>query len=869
MSGPIAKLQILLGLDSSQVTTGVASANKAVGGFSTGAKAALVGAGAAMGSVGGLALQMGQDYATGSNNIIKLTGASGTALQGLQQSMKNVAGQVPDDLATVGNAVGEVNTRLGLTGPALDQATKGFLDYAHLTGTDVVAATDQVTAAMQRMNVPAAQAPDFLDKLTVAEQATGIHSSDLEDALAKVGPTLQDMGYSTSGSIALLAAWNKAGGDSTQLASGMNKAMAAFAKQGATDAKTAMQDLVAQIKSAPDDMTAAGDAAKIFGTKVGTTMAQQIRSGQLDVDSLTTAIDNSQGSLDNTTEATKTWGDRFQEFFNGIAAQVGPFTGQIGQIGMGLEGLTRIMTPLGGLLGGVAGLFISGFKGLAAKVIPTATVEATAIGAAEGEAESAAATGPSAVTGWLSKFGLMTGEKTAAAAAAGTAEGAAEGAAAGAALGGEEAVGAAGIAGEAVGGGFIAALAPVLAIGAGAAAVAFMPKIIDNLTGQDSGTKLSQLGAQAADVYANGYSDEVKTKYSQVFVDAYNQSLSQAGPFLTQANYDAAGKAAEKVGQAYLNTATPLISQAGYESGQSFMGNFAASTAAQMPAVATSFGFDKGWDVAGLTAAQQTQAAFAHDTGWSTTGDDAANGLTRSFLTGIKDEKSAADQGWTDFVNEMKHPLDSAKEIAKVKGELASKALQDGLNSKDPVIRAQALAEQQSLLGYLADLQKAYGTGSIAASKNLDTGLSTYYGDAKTNAKDFVGSFNSIFDSLKTSYSVGVAITGASKISHLPQFADGGYLPAHTLGLVGEKGPELVRFDSGATIMSDPGSLAGSSLTSAGAGTTINLGGVTINVPAGTPTEMLTYVKQGVLDALKEVAKLRLTAPLNLSGRPI
>jgi len=622
-------------------------------------KAAIVGVGAAIGTVGGMAMKMGQDYAAGSNTLIRETGASGAALQGLQSSMKNVAGQVPEDLATVATAVGELSQKLDLTGPALDAATKSSLDFARANKMDVSSAVDLTAAAMQRLQIPSEQLPGFLDKITVAEQQTGIKATDLETGLAKVGPTLVGMGYTVDGSIALLSAWNKAGGDTQQLATGMNKAFVNFAKQGATSAQDAMGMLVQQIKDAPNDMVAAGDAAKIFGVKVGTTMAQQIRNGTLDVDALTQKIGDSAGALTTETDATKTWGDKFHEFFNGIAAQVGPFTGQIGEMGMGLSGLTKLMTPLGGLLGGIGGLFISGFKGLAAKVIPTAAVEATAIGVAEGEAETTAATGPGMIGGWLAKFGLMTGEKTAAAAAAGEAEGAAEGAAQAEAMGGAEAVGAAGTSGAAVATGFMGAFAPILAMGAAGAAVLFLPEILDHLTGQDTTSKLSQAGSIMADHFVAGYSDEVKQNYASTAQAAYDAAL-KSGQSYTQA-----AQAGKDAGDAWLKgylstslvTADSAMAQHNAEMNAAFAqaGTDAGTTEGTSinDALAAALQ-DKGvpdqyvaWLIANTNAALDTKGKLVLDplsqqlADWSIsegtlTGDGVSKGIADAMLAGGK-----------------------------------------------------------------------------------------------------------------------------------------------------------------------------------------------------------------------------------------
>ena len=53
------------------------------------------------------------------DTVITKTGATGEALEGLEQSFKGVAKTLPADLQTVGDAIGEINTQFGLTGRRL------------------------------------------------------------------------------------------------------------------------------------------------------------------------------------------------------------------------------------------------------------------------------------------------------------------------------------------------------------------------------------------------------------------------------------------------------------------------------------------------------------------------------------------------------------------------------------------------------------------------------------------------------------------------------------------------------------------------------------------------------------------------------
>jgi len=87
------------------------------------AKLAGVAMGAAFVGVGIGLFKMGQSFQDATDTIIVATGASGEALEGLQQDFRKVFGSIPTSADDAATAIGEINTRLGLTGAPLVTTT--------------------------------------------------------------------------------------------------------------------------------------------------------------------------------------------------------------------------------------------------------------------------------------------------------------------------------------------------------------------------------------------------------------------------------------------------------------------------------------------------------------------------------------------------------------------------------------------------------------------------------------------------------------------------------------------------------------------------------------------------------------------------
>lgn len=242
------------------------------------------------------------------------TGATGDALEDLQQSFDNVYGNFPAESADVSTAIADINTRFGLSGKTLEDASIKFLKYAQVNNVDVSGSIENVAKAMYDAGIPTEELGTVLDKLTVASQASGLPVDQLSEALSKNGVNMRELGYSTDETIALLTTFEKKGVDTGTVLTGMKAAVKNCAKEG-TDAKVEMANMFEAIENGS---ATAADAQALFGAKAGAAIFNYASEGKLNITDMMAAIDGSAGGLDATFEAMQDPADKMTVALNNL-----------------------------------------------------------------------------------------------------------------------------------------------------------------------------------------------------------------------------------------------------------------------------------------------------------------------------------------------------------------------------------------------------------------------------------------------------------------------------------------------------------------------------------------------------------------------
>lgn len=268
-------------------------------------------------AVGAASLKAFTEVDEGMDTIVKKTGATGEALEEMQNIARDMATTIPTSFETAGAAVGEVNTRFGLMGDELSDLSTKFVQFADLNGTDVSASIDSVQAAMAAFNIESSKAGDVLDILNKAGQDSGISMDTLSNSLLSNAASLTEMGFGLESAVGLIANLEKNGVDSSAAMAGLKKAFVNATADGKT-MEEALAELESTMQSADSNTQAYQAALDLFGNKAGPQLAKAIQEGRLSLDEASNAVTGYGDSVASTFEATQDPIDKFQVNMNKI-----------------------------------------------------------------------------------------------------------------------------------------------------------------------------------------------------------------------------------------------------------------------------------------------------------------------------------------------------------------------------------------------------------------------------------------------------------------------------------------------------------------------------------------------------------------------
>lgn len=282
-------------------------------------------------AVGAAAAKSWADVDEGLDTVTVKTGATGEALEELQELVKEIPQEINVSFAEAGEAIGEVNTRFGLTGESAKDLSEQFLKFAKLNKTDVSSSIDMTQKAMAAFGLSTDDASALLDTFNAVGQRTGVDINTLMTAVTNNAAAFDEMGFSASDAANFIGDVEVSGLDTSAMLAGLKKAMTNATKEGKPMSQ-ALAEIEYSMKNADTETDAMNYAMELFGTKAGPAIAKACRSGQISFNSLGTSIKDNMGNVSETFENTQDPIDKFATTMNTLKVVGAELMDTVGQL---------------------------------------------------------------------------------------------------------------------------------------------------------------------------------------------------------------------------------------------------------------------------------------------------------------------------------------------------------------------------------------------------------------------------------------------------------------------------------------------------------------------------------------------------------
>lgn len=266
--------------------------------------------------LGAVSIKSFNEVKDGLNIVAQKTGATGEELTGMQDIARDLAKTLPTSFEDAGTAVGELNTRFGVTGDELETLSEQYIKFAKVNGVELNQSIDETQKALAAFGLGAEKAPQLLDTLTRAGQLTGASVDSLTQGLVQNAAAFQELGLNMDQSVMLMAQMETSGANSETVMQGLRKALKNAAAEGKPfdQALKELQDTILNGSGSMDGLTAAYD---LFG-KSGDQIYNAVKNGTLDFEALGAAVDDTGGTLDSVFKETLTPAEKFQTTMNSL-----------------------------------------------------------------------------------------------------------------------------------------------------------------------------------------------------------------------------------------------------------------------------------------------------------------------------------------------------------------------------------------------------------------------------------------------------------------------------------------------------------------------------------------------------------------------
>lgn len=279
-------------------------------------------------AVGAVLLKVGKEFDDAYDKIRIGTGATGKVLDGLKTDFKEVAKDSASSFGDISTTIAGLNSRLGLTGKPLQELTTQMTNFARITNSDINTLVPATTRVFGDWSIATKDQSKAMDTLFKVSQTTGISAATLAERVVELGAPLRNLGFSFEEATALMGKWEAEGVNTTTVFSGLRQALRVFAKEGVTDTKAALMDIIERMKNAGTSGEAASIGMAYFGKGLND-VVDTARGGKFDIAELVNTIEGSTDTINGAAAATDDWQEKLIKLKNKAMVQLEPAASKV------------------------------------------------------------------------------------------------------------------------------------------------------------------------------------------------------------------------------------------------------------------------------------------------------------------------------------------------------------------------------------------------------------------------------------------------------------------------------------------------------------------------------------------------------------
>lgn len=284
---------------------------------------------------------LGSEFDTTFDNLQVKTGATGDVLEQLKTVVKDVAGQVPESFAAIGDITAQVTQTMELTTQQTEQLVVALGNLKHM-GVDVN--IHSLGMAFKALDVNQQDYLNSTEQVLNLTQSTGLSFDAITSSIEGNAGALKAFGFTFGEALTVIKQFEDVGIDPDKGLGALNKAFKALTEAGLEPTKENLQLVFDEIKGFIDSgqaQKANEELNQLFGPRGGgLSWLPLIKEGKLNLDALADAAEAPSTNIQDLADRTYDLSESFTMLKQDVQGALEPLSSELFNIvNEGLKGI--------------------------------------------------------------------------------------------------------------------------------------------------------------------------------------------------------------------------------------------------------------------------------------------------------------------------------------------------------------------------------------------------------------------------------------------------------------------------------------------------------------------------------------------------